>query len=839
MRISTFIFLLLFLSVKPFSGYSQILESIDDTSGIKKPQPIKLININDAIEKTNKKILEYDKLLSEKVFFVSIDSVLKKKEEIIKNEAKLFNKYNPNKLSQYFLENEYRAWIGYQKNINDASKLIRSKLNIIDETLAEIEWDYKVWLLTRKEIERNSAVPYGIKGKIKDVIYELKKLKESYTNKKKELLIWESKVSDLQLLSNDILSNIVSLQLNLRDSLLVSNKPPLWKTKVPREDVFPVMEKVTRSVKDNLRIIKNFISQFKFGGIIFFSILISVLFFIIRKKYFKVVSDKNEPGYKNVQLVFDKHWVSAFIIIVLSVWLTVLSKMPLSLTSLLATLMLIALYFIIPDFVGRQGKKKILMIFLLFLINEFEIMMWYFGNLSRFYLLLEGVIGILITYYFGTEKLKRPDKNSSLFEKRLFYISLILLLAYSLGFIANLFGFVNLTVMFYKLAAQSASIIILIYGIQKILKIFVTAICTLGKYDKYSSLQGYWDSIEEKTNKIINIIAFFFGLKLILGTLDVYRSSYEYVVNILTSKLRVGTISLSLGGIIGMVLIIILSYYLSKIFEVLFVNNRVVKKKISKGLAFAISSSIKYVLIFFGVILGMAYAGIDIGKFSLFTGALGVGIGFGLQNIVNNFISGLILLYERPVEVGDTIEVGELIGVVKKIGVRASKVRTYDGAEVVVPNGNIVSNDLINWTLSDDKRRLEIKVGVAYGTDVNKVLKILQKIAVNNEYVFPDPPPRVYFEKFGDSSLNFRLLCWVPYENGLSARSELSIAIYNAFAEEGVEIPFPQVDLHVKDINNGTLTQKPEVVMPPAPDNSPYVSGKENDNEDKKNKNKD
>jgi small-conductance mechanosensitive channel len=205
-----------------------------------------------------------------------------------------------------------------------------------------------------------------------------------------------------------------------------------------------------------------------------------------------------------------------------------------------------------------------------------------------------------------------------------------------------------------------------------------------------------------------------------------------------------------------------------------------------------------------------------------------VGIGFGLQNIVQNFISGLILIFERPIQVGDTVEVDSLLGQVKDIGVRASNVITYDGAEVVVPNSNLISNNLINWTLSDSRKRVEIKVGTAYGTDPNLVLELIKNVAMDHPDVVRDPEPRALFEGFGDSSLDFRLLFWVNFEKGLGAKSDVAVGIYNIFAENNIEIPFPQVDLHVKDVakNDVEETPKPKRVQKSkSANNEPLVDG--------------
>ena len=203
--------------------------------------------------------------------------------------------------------------------------------------------------------------------------------------------------------------------------------------------------------------------------------------------------------------------------------------------------------------------------------------------------------------------------------------------------------------------------------------------------------------------------------------------------------------------------------------------------------------------VFLGFILAFGAAKIDMSNVAIVFGALGVGIGFGLQNIFNNLISGLILAFERPVQVGDVIQISSIniMGEVKDIGIRASTVRTFDGAEVIVPNGNLISNEMSNRTLSDSRRRQEILVGVAYGTDTNRVLEILNKVVHENEMALNEPSPLILFTGFGDSSLDFRVLFWTSFENGFVAKSEVGVAIDTALKKAGVTIPFPQRDLHI------------------------------------------
>ena len=193
-------------------------------------------------------------------------------------------------------------------------------------------------------------------------------------------------------------------------------------------------------------------------------------------------------------------------------------------------------------------------------------------------------------------------------------------------------------------------------------------------------------------------------------------------------------------------------------------------------------------------------------KLTLLLGALGVGIGFGLQNIFNNLVSGIILAFERPINEGDIIEVGSLLGTVKQIGIRASTILTVEGAEVIVPNGNLISNELINWTLSDQKRRVEIQIGVKYGTDPRQVIQILRDIADKHENVLNDPEPLCLFSAHGESSLDFRLLCWIPdADERLRLASDLTVEVNEALQRAGIEIPFPQRDLHVRSVEGKVM----------------------------------
>jgi potassium-dependent mechanosensitive channel len=272
--------------------------------------------------------------------------------------------------------------------------------------------------------------------------------------------------------------------------------------------------------------------------------------------------------------------------------------------------------------------------------------------------------------------------------------------------------------------------------------------------------------------------------------------------SIMGFRITFGNVDLSVYMVLMAVLFIYLSLVASWVLGLFFDKEVFPKKRVSRGVKDLVKKLIHYSLILVGFLMALGALGLDLQNFAVLAGAFGIGIGFGLQNIVNNFVSGLILLFERPITVGDIIVFQGEWGTVRRIGLRSTVVETYDRSEIIVPNSQLVSEAVVNWTLSTPTSRIILSVGVAYGTDIEKVLGILEKEANNHQDVLSEPAPWAMFSGFGESSLDFELRAWVgSIDNRFKVKSDLGKAINLRFKEEGVEIPFPQRDLHLRSVD--------------------------------------
>ncbi len=321
-------------------------------------------------------------------------------------------------------------------------------------------------------------------------------------------------------------------------------------------------------------------------------------------------------------------------------------------------------------------------------------------------------------------------------------------------------------------------------------------------------VQGVGPELAWRLKVVLKAVIWIGALYQILVVIGVYHNFGQAWSDITGIGFTIGHLHITLAMLLLSLLVIYLSIQVSWLLRAALDTQVFPRSQVDRGVSDSIKKLLHYFFILIGFLLAVSVAGIEMRNFAVLAGALGIGIGFGLQNIVNNFVSGLILLFERPIKVGDMVVVEEDWGKVLSIGLRSTVIETFDGSELIVPNSTLIAQKVTNWTLSTTRARVVLPVGVAYGSDVEKVLRILMEAAESHSLVMEDPAPRALFVGFGDSSLDFELRAWIADVNGrLGVRSELGQYIDRRFREEEIEIPFPQRDLHLRSVDGAIFSE--------------------------------
>jgi len=363
----------------------------------------------------------------------------------------------------------------------------------------------------------------------------------------------------------------------------------------------------------------------------------------------------------------------------------------------------------------------------------------------------------------------------------------VALCASVLALIGNVFGYLTLANLIGNALLASAYFAVILRGLIEVLTAIVGLLFTLRPFSLLQVIRRNESLLRRRLRGLLQWIAAFLWVAVLLNQLLIREWLFGAVRAALTAELKIGSLSVSAGDLIAFVLTVWASFLISRFVRFLLVEDVYPRVHLKRGLPYAISNTLHYLIVFIGFLVAVAALGFDMTKVTILVGAFSVGVGFGLQNVFNNFISGLILLFERPISIGDIIQIGDASGVVERIGIRASIIRKTNGSEVIVPNGQLISDRLTNWTLSNRQHGVELPVAVAQGNDPNRVREILEGTAAAHPLVAKEPPAQALVINLGPDSITFELRAWTDRgDQWMQIRSELAIAVNAALTAEKI-----------------------------------------------------
>jgi len=474
---------------------------------------------------------------------------------------------------------------------------------------------------------------------------------------------------------------------------------------------------------------------------------------------------------------------------------------PILVDLIIRTIVAVATVRLVADLFDDQGMRRLLYLLITaFILTSLLKFITFPPVFFRLYVVALALGGAF--FLFHKSLLMHKDKKLTAYTWGLAGIAVL----FGIVFFLDIFGYSRLARYLFFSLLQTLSLILIAW----ILVLFLQGCLETAIYSRmlqrFALISKNTRGIQSKATLVISAVIIAFLTGEILARWHVYGSAGEAVSEFLSFGFKMGSMNITIGLILAAGLALYGSFIVSWTIQSVLIEGVFSKRQLQRGVQLAMSKLIHYAVVLIGIIMAVSILGFDLKNLTIIGGALGVGIGFGMQTIVNNFICGLIMLFERPVKIGDTIEVEGNYGIVKRVGLRATTVETYDQAEIVVPNTDLITEQVTNWTLAERQMRLKIKVAVDYGSDVEKVREILTKCAQENPLILDDPEPMVLFMGFGESALNFELRGWTDdFDNHLKVTSEINFDIVNRFRKNNIEIPFPQRDLHLRSSESGII----------------------------------
>ena len=389
----------------------------------------------------------------------------------------------------------------------------------------------------------------------------------------------------------------------------------------------------------------------------------------------------------------------------------------------------------------------------------------------------------------------------------------LLLASFTFALASGAFGYMQLARLVGGGALASAYFALALYASLNVIDGLLTFALRVRPLRLLRLVRSHRDALRRGAQRLLRGAA---GIAWLLASLDAFGlldAVLEAGEAALHASLSFGSLTVSLGRIAAFGVTVMAAFAISRLIRFVLEEDVYPRVALARGVPYAISSLLHYVILFGGFILAISALGVDLTRVTILAGAFGVGIGFGLQNVVNNFVSGLIMLFERPMKLGDSVQIADVFGTVERIGIRSSTLRTLDGADVIVPNASFISDRLTNWTLSNTRRRIDVRVGVAYGTDPQRMIDLLMTAAAGQPEVLVFPAPVALFLGFGESSLDFELRAWTEgSDRWIQVRSHLTLEVNRMLCDAGIEVPFPQRVLHVKSEKDETAGAEPKGV---------------------------
>jgi len=735
----------------------------------------------------------------------------------VRDESQHFKRDDLKVLSIARLESLARHWNFYGKQLEEWRVELKQATGQYNEDAAELARRRASWEATRTAAESAGMAP-ALNNRIQSVLAQVALAEQAVSGP-------IDKQSRLSRRAHQVENSILAGQKTVAAAIAYNDRrlaqidsPPLWELWQDPQ----ASESALKSVMAGLAVEKRFLDEYNAANAEFqrnLNVLALVLLpFLawLSHRSRKVVSD--DPEIQASTRVLRRP-ISSWFVLVLTGIVLLEPDAPVLRHQVALLLALVPVLRLLPPAVYAALGPWPYVATGLYLLQRLSLLLIANPFYYRLYLLGLAVLTVMLLAWVLWRRRPRPGTEALKFSRTLVrFVGWASIAVLMVAAVANVLGNVSLAEMLIGSILDSGYVGLVLYAGVTVLASVLRLLMARRALSRFSVVTRHAGPLLQSFTRLLRLGALLAWLVVVLNEFRVYRPIRDAVAGVLTHQFKFGEISLTLGGVLLFMFSVWLAFWAAKTVRVVLQEEVLPKMSLPRGVGNSISSLTYYAMVIAGLLVALAAAGFEVSQLAIVVGALGIGIGLGLQNVVNNFVSGLILMFERPIQPGDVVEVGGTSGKVREIGMRATTLSTFEGADVVVPNGVLLNEKLINWTLSDMDRRIDVNVGVAYGTDPRKVLELLLEVTRSTPGIATEPEPTVLFVGFGTSSLDFAIRSWTNnFGDWVKIRSNLTVRVHDALVAAGIEIPFPQQDVHVRSITPAAGAVLAGMSPPPGP----------------------
>jgi len=712
------------------------------------------------------------------------------------------------------IQAQQQLWQGTQLQTTAWLTLLTHRATLLQAALNSLAEARKTWRQTR-DASVAAKAPGPILAQIDAVLAAIDAAEAPLAAQRSAVLDLQSVVAQEVARSGNALAQFTQAQQRAMGGILARDTPPLWATSAWAQARVTVPARVQEIAAAYWGDIVQYVldpSRTMPLQVVLFVVLAAV-FCAARRQVRQSTATAPGDGESSTVTVLDRPYSAALTVTLLVAasphWAT-----PQSVRDLLEVLTLVPVIRLTRPAIDPTLGRAVYILAVLFTLDTFRQAVGGVPVLEQAVLAVEMLAGTAILGHLliAGELRRAPTPGAETERLRTFRVGAgLILLVLATVLVAGAVGYMRLARLLASGLLGSGALALSTYAWVRVAIGVATLALRVWPLRLLQMVQHYPDLLERRIHRVLLWTAIGGWALRSLDHVGLLQPAVSFGGSALAAPLGRGSISFSVGDLLEFVLTLWLAYLLSAFIRFVLLEDVFPRTRLTRGISYAISSLLNYSILALGFLLGLGALGLDLTKVTILAGAFSVGIGFGLQSVVNNFVSGLILLFERPVHVGDIIEVGNIVGEVSRIGIRASTVRTYQGAEVIVPNAQLVTERVTNWTLSDRRRRIDLPVGVDYGSPPEKVVEVLEAVAHGHPQILTDPAPQAVFIAFGESSINFELRAWTNrFERWAKIETELASAVYAALHAAGMSLPFPQREVRVlNDVPASSTSSKP------------------------------